>query len=138
MYIVQKKSLFLGFPIVRLHHSVLKKIFYNRSTNSAAFCALQRMSLPSLSSLLCNSKNWPFLTSRISSNHDVVGILVNLGMFILLNVPLVSNLFCVLLANMSCYQGFGSVKLQKNVSLFYCLIFVIYFSNSRILDQKRC
>ena len=46
-----------------------EKIFNNRSTNSAVFCALQNIfqfSLP----FYASKKTNPFLTSRISSNHD--------------------------------------------------------------------
>ena len=46
-----------------------EKIFYNRSTNGEAFCALQWMSLPP-PFLLCNSNNYQILTPRISANHD--------------------------------------------------------------------
>ena len=42
------------------------KIFYDRSTNSAAFCALQSMSLPFFATQIINT----FPTSRILAHHD--------------------------------------------------------------------
>ena len=49
-----------------------KKRFYNRETNSAAFCALQWMSLPPPSPFYATQIINPFLNSRILSNHDKV------------------------------------------------------------------
>ena len=46
-----------------------QKIYCNRTINSAAFCTLQRMSLPNISFYAAQIIS-PFLTSKISTNHD--------------------------------------------------------------------
>ena len=54
-----------------------QEIFYNRSTNRAAFCAQQCMSLPTLF-LLCISNNYPFSYFKdLSKSRQRVGILAS-------------------------------------------------------------
>ena len=49
--------------------TVRQKIFYNRSTFSAAFCILKWVSLKS-PSLSMQSNNYPFFISMICTNHE--------------------------------------------------------------------
>ena len=87
-YIVKSKQrrrlvLTILFMLQKKRHDDKQKIFYNRSTNSAAFCALQRMSFKP-PCLLYNSN------SRITANKEA-----NCKIVILLNVPLVQNPFLI-------------------------------------------
>ena len=81
-----KKALCVFLPVVFMlvyHYHTIQKIFYNRSTNSATFCALQWISLhplPFFSTQIIH----PFLNSRISANR--IWILANRGILILFYV----------------------------------------------------
>ena len=66
-----------------------EKIFYDRSTNSAAICAIQQISFKHPLPLYATQIIKPLLNSKISANHDKLGILANLEILITLNVHLV-------------------------------------------------
>ena len=73
---------------------VWQKIFCNRSTNSAVFCAFQWKSFKPLQSLLCNTNSYPYSWLKdLSQSRKRVGILANHEILVPLNVPLVYNLF---------------------------------------------
>ena len=83
-----KQNTISSFSTLGVTTYSIQKISYNRSTNSAAFRALQWILFHPLPFSVTQIIN-PFLTSRISANHDKGFILANRGILMPVNVPLV-------------------------------------------------